>query len=193
MIEKKHCEYCKKIFRPKRKITRFCSKPCSMRWHWNIHPDFRKRVSKSASDAKLGCTLSKSHAKAISDGHKKNGNTFTVRGGSGRGLTQPQQTLLEMLGNEWIAEFVIKTNIKAIHYTADLCNQKKKLIIECDGSSHGLLARKKFDLKRDKVLNKLGWKVLRLKNKDILLMCSELSSKSVRASLRKMFSSQPND
>jgi very-short-patch-repair endonuclease len=50
-------------------------------------------------------------------------------------------------------------------YVPDFYCAKEKLAIELDGKVHDFI--KKKDLKRDKILNDLGIKVLRIKNEDL--------------------------
>jgi cyclase len=53
-------------------------------------------------------------------------------------------------------------------YIADLYCHSEKLIIEIDGSIHDSIEAKKNDAERQKNLEKLGLKVLRFTNKEIM-------------------------
>lgn len=52
-------------------------------------------------------------------------------------------------------------------YFADFCDIKNKLIFEVDGEYHYTEEQRRKDTKRTKDLNKLGYKVFRISNKDI--------------------------
>jgi hypothetical protein len=92
------------------------------------------------------------------------------RGGNGRGLTLPQQTLMDTLGRTWIAEFSLSLGPRTpgypTHYKLDLANPERRIGIEVDGFSHR--SRKILDEKKDAKLASLGWIVLRFLNQDIL-------------------------
>lgn len=96
-----------------------------------------------------------------------------LRGGNGQGMTVPQTILLERL-NYLIPEHVISmkgiTHPEGVpsHYKIDLADLENKLAIEIDGYSHNTYKQKIKDLKKDSILQSLGWKVLRFKNKQIL-------------------------
>lgn len=94
-----------------------------------------------------------------------------LKGGNGSELTESQSFLLSQLGPEWVAEYPVPTEIPRGQgfptcYKIDIANPSRKIAIEIDGRSHRLLARKKQDAKKDKLLRKLGWKVLRYSNED---------------------------
>lgn len=94
----------------------------------------------------------------------------SVRGGNGRGLTRPQQILLDALGESWVAEFALslvrKTPGYPTHYKLDLALPERRVAIEVDGNSHH--SRKHLDVKKDEKLRSLGWLVLRFWNQEIL-------------------------
>lgn len=94
-----------------------------------------------------------------------------LKGGNGSGLTEAQSFLLSQLGPEWVAEYPVPTEIPRGQgfptcYKIDIANPSRKIAIEIDGKSHRLLERKKQDAKKDKLLRKLGWMVLRYSNED---------------------------
>ncbi len=49
----------------------------------------------------------------------------------------------------------------------DFALPKGKLNVEIDGSSHRLAARKASDARRDELLVRLGWKILRVSAADV--------------------------
>ena len=98
------------------------------------------------------------------------------QGGNGRGLTVPQETLLNVLKKHHvhcIPEYVVLTKMKRgtgypTCYKIDLAIADKMIGIEIDGSSHTSLIRQEQDCKKQIFLEQLGWKVLRYKNEEIL-------------------------
>lgn len=94
----------------------------------------------------------------------------SVRGGNGRGLTVPQQRLLDALGPNWRAEFAISLGRLEpgypTHYKLDLALPDQRIGIELDGNSHH--SRRALDVKKDTKLASLGWTVLRFWNREIL-------------------------
>lgn len=53
--------------------------------------------------------------------------------------------------------------------TVDFAFPEKKLAIECDGTYwHGNKAQKHRDFKKDRVLKKFGWRIIRLSEDDIV-------------------------
>ena len=89
-----------------------------------------------------------------------------TRGGNGKGVTLPQSTLLNALGDGWEPEYVIPTGKNkgdfATHYKIDIANKDRKIAIEIDGKSH--YSRKKQDNKKDSFLRERGWRIYRFTN-----------------------------
>jgi hypothetical protein len=94
----------------------------------------------------------------------------SVPGGNGRGLTKPQQIMLDALGPTWVAEFPLSLGRRTpgypTGYKLDLADPERQINIEVDGPSH--YGRKADDAKRDAKVRSLGWIVLRFWNRDIL-------------------------
>lgn len=91
-----------------------------------------------------------------------------VRGGNGRPVPLPQRLLAEALG--WPTEVILRTGggYKPYHYKLDIANRALKIAIEVDGMSHGLLARKAQDARKDAFLRGHGWTVLRFSNQAVM-------------------------
>ncbi|NQU77920.1 endonuclease domain-containing protein [Candidatus Falkowbacteria bacterium] len=53
------------------------------------------------------------------------------------------------------------------HFVADFCCVRKKIVIELDGGVHNSSDVKDYDRLRDKIFSEEGYKVLRIKNKEI--------------------------
>ena len=134
-----------------------------------------------------GGPKSESTKQKLREAHLRSGHQPRQRGGNGQPLPKPQALMLEAMGSTWIAEHAIALGGRLpgypTCYKVDLGYPAKKLAIECDGNSH--LARKAKDQKKDAKLAELGWTVLRLKNTEILSMCSILSLRAVRTSVWK--------
>ena len=103
------------------------------------------------------------------------GHRPPIRGGNGTGMTEPQKRLYDLLGKGWDTELPIKVGAYLRmefntpgSYKVDLGNKELKLAIEVDGNSHGTLARKQQDAKKDAVLKLLGWTVLRYRNERVM-------------------------
>ena len=105
---------------------------------------------------------------------KLKGRTFLSRGGNGK-ITPQQEILFQMLGEGWIMELPILTeNAKMLFkslppsYKVDIGNPKLKISIEIDGRTHKQKKWKFLDKRKTKILNMLGWKVLRFWNEEVM-------------------------
>lgn len=139
-----------------------CSPSCAKRWKNPMH--------NASSRQKMRATL------------KRIGHKPPVVGGNGRDLTVPQQALLDILGDGWIAEHPIATGkghrngVYPNAYKADLACPEEMIVVEVDGASHGTLARQAGDKKRDALLAQLGWKVFRVSNSRALKLSTTCTS-----------------
>lgn len=66
-------------------------------------------------------------------------------------------------------------------YIADFACMEAKLIIEIDGASHDLNDQIEYDAERTRVLNALGWRVLRIRDALVLSDVSAASALIVEA------------
>jgi DNA replication protein DnaD len=106
---------------------------------------------------------------------KKKGKPFNFRAGNGQ-LTEPQIRLHKALGlsEESIEYPIITASVKDQFsripncYKSDIAIPEIKLSIEVDGHSHKAFKVKAQDELKTKVLNSLGWKVIRFWNQEIL-------------------------
>lgn len=95
----------------------------------------------------------------------------TQRGGNGRGPTEPQKTLSEVLG--WPTEVVVCTKMPRgsgypTNYKLDIGEPELMVGIEIDGSSHCSRKRQEQDAKKEEFLTSLGWTVLRFTNAEVM-------------------------
>lgn len=109
------------------------------------------------------------------------------KGGNGTGLTVPQTLLASRLG--WPTEVSIKTGMKRglgypNCYKVDIGNPELKIAIEVDGGSHGTIINRARDVKRDALLNGLGWTVLRFKNRVVMESIEDVLSTILKLSER---------
>ena len=107
----------------------------------------------------------------MSETLKMIGHQPKVRGGNGKGLTAPQQALSEALN--WKTEVAIPTRIPRWNgyptcYKVDIADPTNRIAIEVDGNSHCAIARKNQDRKKEELLSRLGWTVLRFSNKEVI-------------------------
>lgn len=85
-----------------------------------------------------------------------------------------QHDVLSIISQGWVIEHTIKVNQGSkkgglpTYYNIDIAHPQLKIAIEVDGRQHRANFQKKVDLRRDEFLTSLGWKVIRILNKDIL-------------------------
>ena len=103
---------------------------------------------------------------------KAMGHRPPIHGGNGRGLTVPQERLLNALGSGWIAEYGVRTYAKKGTLPGvlkpDIANPDLMIAIEVDGLSHNVLRVKAADAAKDAFLTGQGWTVLRFKNAEVM-------------------------
>lgn len=127
----------------------------------------------------LSLEMSKKN-KAGSCGLHRTSGRITKQGGNGRGVTKFQAALAERLGNPWVVEFVVvvggKKAAKGLptHYKLDLADAERKIAIELDGGSHQSKSRQKQDAKKDAFLKSIGWSVLRITNRESIILTQDL-------------------
>ena len=183
MRAQKTCESCGRSFQPwtgsngeiqsqkawKRQVC--CSISCSKKLKNPMHSDI--------AILKLSDTL------------RRIGHRPQVRGGNGRELTLPQQSVLSALGDGWEAEVSVRTFKKRGSgypncYKIDIANRTLKIGVEIDGPCH-VGKRRKLDEKKDQLLVMLGWKIYRVTNKSAMSMCSISKSADTLLTLLRAF------
>ena len=174
-----------------RKGDRFCSVVCQRSCHQRFMgtPEMRARMSENArrQHAKDPGLARRSSERMVTQNPMADQATRRLassklkamkyrpvsRGGNGRGLTVPQQALLEALGHGWAPELAVPTKMSRgsgypTSYKLDLGNTALKLGIEVDGPSHDSPRARAKDGKKSALLATLGWRVLRVRNEAIL-------------------------
>jgi len=131
-------------------------------------PAWRNKVSDATKRAMWKPEIRKRHLRGLKRAFKKFGINF--RGGNGQIPVRVVRRLARVLEPKgFIREFVIPTkyghNTPGIpnNYKVDFGNPQKKMAIEVDGPSHHSPERQELDKKKTKILEDLGWSVLRIK------------------------------
>lgn len=108
----------------------------------------------------------------VSDSLQRIGHHPKQRGGNGRGPTEAETKLLEMLGPlGFTGQTVVPTGHRSFypsHYKIDCGNPVLRIGVEADGPSHSLRSRRGQDEKKDAFLAGKGWRVFRFTNRVIL-------------------------
>ena len=177
------------------KVPRFCDRSCSAKWRVTTpagkagckaggmttrqrHPELLRQTPerRAASSARMKAQNPmadlevRARAAAALRGRPFPGK----RGGNGTGPTKAEAALLALLPDA-VSEFAVAipkrvkppgwngTNLKL-----DLAFPKVQLGIECDGQTHKTRLGKERDARKELILGRLGWTVLRFWNEEIL-------------------------
>ncbi len=168
----------------------YCSEKCSMAYRRKKSSEAMSKTNKkyASERMKINNPMKRPEIrKKVSDIHKERGHKPKIQGGNGRGLTIPQKMLLDLLSDEWIPEYVVKTNVCRDNnplkyppcYKIDIANPKIMVAVEVDGASHHPLSRQAMDKKKTHFLEQRGWRVIRIKNNDILLSADECKNRLI--------------
>jgi hypothetical protein len=126
-----------------------------------------KRLEYCRSD---GFSLKRPDVQAKAHATKKKQGYPMLTGGNGRGLTEPQQLLLERLPG-WKPECAIGVNPWQKGYPrnfkVDIALPSAMLAVELDGQSHLSVSRKAQDRRKEEYLHSRGWTVLRFRNEAV--------------------------
>lgn len=79
-----------------------------------------------------------------------------------------EKTLWEELRNKKLLNLKFRRQYPINKYIVDFFCYEKKLIIELDGPMHDEIDKKVYDDNRQRVLEYLGYKVIRFKNSEIV-------------------------
>ena len=164
---------------------KFCSRGCQSRWsRKNIPPSERVLASrKSLVDwckrtggwhQLPGRSMPEEAIQRMAATKRAAGDPFKNggRGGNGRGMTPMETKISSVLLPGWKSNFTILTQKPLGHgfpacYKPDFAWPEKKIALEIDGESHNSKKAKQRDLKKQRLLEQLGWCVLRLTNKQV--------------------------
>ncbi len=84
-----------------------------------------------------------------------------------KNLTQQERKLWNLLKNKQFHNLSFRRQHPIGDYIVDFICRSQKLIIELDGGQHNIDENIKYDKKRTKFLESLGFKVIRFWNNDI--------------------------
>ena len=100
------------------------------------------------------------------------GHGPSVRKGNGTGLTECEQLLADQTGFTPLAVGVPtwlrrELSVAPKNYKIDLAHAKSMLAVEIDGMSHRTTKRQEQDARKDMILARLGWRVVRVTNEEV--------------------------
>ena len=135
----------------------------------------------SCSKLHRNCTAQPGIREKLSISMKAAGHMPRQRMGNGSGLTYPQQQLLNVLGNGWVAEHPVETGLPRSSgmprvLKLDLANAELKMGIEVNGSSHRMTDRRVQDIKKIAFLVERGWSVFSVTNSQALKLSTTCKS-----------------
>ena len=86
-----------------------------------------------------------------------------------KNISYPEKLFINYLkNNNWHKKYRIEREKSFFPYFADFSFINEKVVVEVDGSQHLLEKRKKSDERKDKLINSLGWKVIRITASEIM-------------------------
>lgn len=176
------CNYCgKEISSPtknqkdtyRRRGRAYCSKECGKEYSRKIASETMSKTNKKYASKRMkeNNPMKKEEIrKKVSE--KLKGHKPSVIYGNGRGLTKPQEKLLDLLLKyKAIPEYAVSTKGYVgnypNNYKIDIALPEYKIAIEVDGNSHRAIKRQIEDMKKTKLLKNKGWKVIRFWNNEI--------------------------
>lgn len=151
----------------------YCSKQCGKEYSRKISSETMSKTNKKYAAVRMKINnpmRNEETRKKVSSSLK--GRKPSEVCGNGRGLTKPQEQLLEkLLKYGAIAEYAISTEgyigEYPLNYKIDIALPKYKLAIEIDGNSHRAIKRKIEDEKKTNFLKNIGWSIIRFWNKEV--------------------------
>lgn len=153
----------------------YCSEACKGEWMRRDRSQRMSATNRRYASARMTMRnpMRKPHLRArVSTTLRALGHAPHVRGGNGRGPTEPEITLALALPVGWQLGFVIPTRMPRgagypTHYKIDLAESNWRIAVEVDGWSHRALVRQEQDAKKEAWLQSRGWTVLRFTNQQI--------------------------
>jgi very-short-patch-repair endonuclease len=83
-------------------------------------------------------------------------------------MTDAELKLWNAVRAHRLMDLSFRRQMPILGYIVDFACPSKRLIVELDGSQHGLPEHTEADLKRTQAIEQLGWTVLRFWNDDVL-------------------------
>lgn len=90
-------------------------------------------------------------------------------------LSQAERSLWDIVRDNRLG-FKFRRQRPISRYIADFACMEAKLIVEIDGASHDLADQIEYDAERTRILNALGWRVLRIRDTLVLSDASAASA-----------------
>ena len=155
----------------------YCGKACSTAYRAKISSETMARTNREHASKRMKerNPMRREEIRAkVSQTLKAIGHAPSVRGGNGRAPTAAEQALALVLGPLGFQnQLAVPTKMPRglgypTHYKLDCGNSTFRISVEADGPSHGTLARKEQDAKKDALLGLYGWTVLRFSNEEVL-------------------------
>lgn len=176
------CTYCGKQIKEitksqkdgyRRRGRIYCSAKCGKEYSRKISSETMAKTNKKYASKRMkenNPMKNEETRKKVSQ--KLKGHKPSVIFGNGRGLTIPQEKLFNLLSQYGaITEYAISTKgfvgNYPNNYKVDIALPKYNIAIEIDGNSHRAYKRKIEDIKKTKLLQNKGWKVIRFWNDEI--------------------------
>jgi 5-methyltetrahydrofolate--homocysteine methyltransferase len=97
--------------------------------------------------------------------------------------SQSERALWQVIRNRQIENAKFRRQHPVDAFIADFACVDAKLIIEIDGLPHGVAAQRQYNGRRNERLNELGWRVLVVRDEDVLTDASLIAERIV-ATLR---------
>jgi very-short-patch-repair endonuclease len=98
-------------------------------------------------------------------------------------MTNAEEILWRVLRNRRFLGTKFRRQVPIGAYVADFAGVQEKLILECDGPTHGDPDRRAHDARRDAWLTEHGWRVLRISN-DRVIGGGDLVLNDIQGALR---------
>lgn len=161
----------------------FCSEECAKKSgnYWTEERREKSRQMMTALNKKNASGRMKAHnpmqdpaiRERMKNTLKEIGHKPAIRGGNGKGPTEPQLMLMNALKKFYPEmEYAIPTKIPKGNgyptcYKVDIAIPDAMVAVEVDGFSHCSLERQMADRKKEELLSSYGWKVLRFMNRQV--------------------------
>lgn len=175
----KTCEFCGVVFQPRLMTLKSGKTVASIsESHWNK----QECCSMSCSKKKKNPMSSLESREKMRLKLKEKRHAPMMRGGNGQLPSIPQLALWHALGSGWVMELSVATKkghlngVYPNHYKIDIANKELMIAIEVDGGSHCPIKRQEEDLKKQTVLEELGWSVYRVSNEAAIELYSTFES-----------------
>ncbi len=98
-----------------------------------------------------------------------------------KNLSYPEKLFIKLLENHKLdKQYLIVREKSFFPYFVDFSFEGVNVAVEIDGSQHELPERKESDIKKDKLLNTLGWRVFRVTAKEVKSKGDEVINRLVK-------------